>query len=205
MLNTSVKIFKAIGLAPVRYDRATHKYCITINGYLITFLHIAVLIYCSYSHWWANDFVTEDPVESRQQSTISEIYLKSYWYLSIVMRTSYFLIVFVLIRPYLDLLNGLLAIEATWEMIDVDVQQRSRKFVIGIFIALVLVLHGPFVGVAFQDTLLRFNGWPNWSTFIVWHCGELYMPGTIINFLICGYYVKMNFDRICNFLQTRIQ
>jgi hypothetical protein len=205
MLNTAVVIFKAIGLAPVHYDGAIHKYCISSKGYLITLTHISILVYCNYSYWWTNDHMMEDPVESYTQNTISKIYTKSYWYLSIMMRMSYFLIVVALTQRYLELLNGLIAIKATWNMIGVDIQRKSRKCVASIFVALTLLLAGPFVGMAYQDAVLRFQDVLNWNTMIVCNCGGLYMPATTMNFLICVYCVKVEFDQICNLLRTRIQ
>jgi magnesium-transporting ATPase (P-type) len=205
MLSTAVTIFKAAGLAPVRYNKTTNKYRIAVNGYLITFAHIVVLVYCNYSHWWSKDDFIKGPVESRHQNTVSIIYLKYYWYMGMMTRIAFLSIAFTVIRPYLTLLNYLVAMQATWEMVGIDVPQRSWKFVASVFTLMTLCLFGPFVGEAYEKAVIRFDGWPSWDTLFVWNCNGLYMPPTTINFLVCVYFVKVNFDQICKVLRTRIQ
>jgi hypothetical protein len=126
MLSTAVTIYKTIGLAPVEFNRTTNKYCASFIGYMITLTHMGVLIYCNCSHWWLRDHVVEGPVASLHQNTISKIYLQNYWYLGMTTRAAFFPIVLAVSRPYLKLLNSLVAAEATWKMIGFKVHRRSR-------------------------------------------------------------------------------
>jgi hypothetical protein len=191
MLEALTWLFRAIGIAPIARNSA-RSYQLSKLGWCITATHIIVVLYCWYVY-------TYNRSEFRIPGVIYDIYLESWWYLTACLRMTYVIAVLTTTGRYLKARNEMLVLKQKWQKLQIRPKRLYWLVEILLLILLTSYLFIPFAFITWYEKP------KTWEILVVHDCDFLYIPATLINFFLCLYEIKVNFDHIVNVLMKRIE
>jgi hypothetical protein len=195
MLEALTWLFRAIGIAPIARNSA-RSYQVSKLGWFITATHITVVLYCCYVYKTSYDLYL---LEFRIPGVISDIYMESWWYLTACLRTTYVIAVLTTTGRYLKARNEMLVLKQKWQKLQTRPKRMNWLVEILLLILLTSILFIPFAVITWYEKP------KTWEILVVYDCDCLYLPATLINFLLCLYEIKVNFDHIVHVLMKRIE